>query len=328
MFIKELKCSNCGSNDFKEISENKFSCTYCGTLNYIHKPEQKKEFTYNRTTYTYTFESTSTQSRAWMFANLGVIFSLCLTIGITVILSNSTYDPDDFSNIGFDKPKEIEINGVKYLDTLTIKVDHPDIKVAWYEMSDTGSFKRWRNVLIVGEVENKSGAVWKYPFIEFNFYKDGLKVASVNDKLDIGYILPKSKESFCLNWSFGKPFDSLEIVNKCEPFFFNSPKKSFAYKIKDEKFSIGSRDDAILEGVLENPNNHSINISGFVKFYDASGKYVGKNNLYSGILRKGEKTKFSISARFIKKGVENPSPALMREPKSYKYFLKADSIPG
>lgn len=326
MFIKELKCSNCGSNDFKQIKENKFSCTYCGTINYIHNPEQKKEFSYTTTSYN---ETNSGNNPNKMFAIFGIAFSLCVAAATAFLLSNSIHDYEttDSNIFGSKKPKEIEINGKMYLDTLTTKINHPDIKVAWYEMSDTSHFEWWKGILIVGEIENNSGAVWKYPSIEFTFYNKGLKVGNNSTKLDQEYILPKSRESFSIEWSFPQMFDSVDITNKAEPFFFHPPQKLRSFKISDEKFYIRNDYEAILEGVFENLNSYSINISGVVKYYDADGKYVGANNIYSGLLKKGEKTKFSNTSRFIK-DPKTTNPKLMRKPESYKYFFKTDSIPG
>lgn len=323
MFIKELKCSNCGSNDFKSISYNTYSCTYCGTLNYIHKPEEKKETTF--TTTTYTVPSAPNQSSK-MIVVFAAVFSMVLAGTISYFLMQPNTSYTDLNSTS-SSPKKIEINGVSYLDTITTKENHQDIHVAWYEMSDTSDFEWWKAILIVGEVENKSGAVWKYPSIEFTFFNKGLKVGNINTKLDQEYILPKSKESFSLDWSFPQMFDSVAVVNKAEPFFFHPPNKNHKFKILDESFTYRNGYEALLEGIFENPNTYSINISGVVKFYDAEKKYVGAQNIYSGLLKKGEKTKFNITARFIL-NPKTTSPSLMRKPESYTYFLKVDSIPG
>lgn len=314
MFIKDLKCSNCGSNDFVAQSIVNYRCSYCGTINYLHITPNS-ETSYKPVNQNY---STVVKPKYILWIAAGILFSGIL---VSVIMSlTSNYVESSVSHFSTPESK-IEINGVEYYDTLSTMLNHPQLELLWYEFSDTVAHVKAQSFIINGELKNKSGALVKNPEIIFTFYNKGNKNYSINITPNESFILPDKSLFFSYSWPFFSSFDSTQIDIKMRSFGFSAP-DFYKFEILDEKFSIESGDRVKLEGVLKNSSDTSLYLSGHVDFFDENGKFVGSQNINSpGVLRKGEKSIFKITPGFYGPG-KNRYPDLIRAPKSYKINIK------
>lgn len=312
MIIKELKCSNCGSNDFNPQAENKYACKYCGTINIIQRNNPFDAIPRTPSPPVSDVDKKKLNKIVVIAAMVSLGFS-----GALAFLIGSDSSPIISENILPITPTTM-IDGVEYLDTITVLNDNKEMLILWQDSFLTSGL--FSELVLVGEVQNKSGAIMRNASVNYTFYKDEIKKGSLSANVNKSILKPDEKAYFCVKWHFYAPHDSvLRVVNLNTFGTFINKNSDLTFNTDDVSMEVNSSNYVRMKGVVQNNQDKKMSAEFLFEFFDEKGKFVGSSKSSIGVLSPKEKGEILSSIYFGDASSRSSSHVdVIRKPHSFK----------
>lgn len=306
MKTTDLKCNNCGSNDFDKQSLTNYRCNYCGTQVIV---EAQKVHSYNPLTHhvqvnvNEMYESTRKVVKIIPFMVIGVV---AVIMGTTALSLFTTFDSarekieevnQTLKDQGINDGRftTVTVNGKEIPDTLSDRKHNPSVKISQLEIlpiSEKGNYQ----YRIIGVYENATGALIRSPRVEMDFFDGDIKLQNVTPIIGRNYLLPGEKATFTSSLTLKRPYSHYVMRTPTSQFGIlreRMPVKISDVHIQPDGSSYNSQQNYIMTMRVENQSKKTVYVEVLITFMDASQKITGYySTTISPSLAPGEKTEF------------------------------------
>lgn len=306
MKTTDLKCNNCGSNDFDKQSLTNYRCNYCGTQVIV---EAQKVHSYDPRTHhvqvnvNEIYENTRKAAKIIPFFVVGVVVVIMISTGLSVFFTfNSASEKIDkvsqtLKNQGINDGRftTVTVNGKEIPDTLSDRKHNPSVKISPLEImlvSERGNYQ----YRITGVYENGTGALIRSPRLELDFFDGDIKLQSIFPTIGRNYLLPGEKATFSSFVTLKRPYS--HYVMRTPTSQFGIFKERMPVHISDVHIQpdgkpYNGQQNYIMTMRVENQSKKTVYVEVLITFMDASKKITGYySSSISPSLAPGEKTEF------------------------------------